>query len=66
MFELSLLFLFTATLVKILPYLLLILLPFRTYFRYSVLKTIAATCSFILVFILGAHLILPAGSTLLE
>ena len=66
MFELSLLVLFTATLVKIVPYLLIILLPFRTYYRYSVLKTMAAACSFILIFILGAHLLLPAGSTLLE
>ncbi|MGE4588453.1 MAG: ATP-binding protein [Acidaminococcaceae bacterium] len=62
----SLLFLFTATLVKIVPYLLLVLLPFRTYYRYSRLKTMAAVCFFIFVFILGAHILLPEGSTLLE
>lgn len=66
MFELSLLFLFTATLVKIVPYLLLILLPFRSYYRYSLLKTMGAVFSFIIIFVLGAHLILPVGSTLLE
>ena len=66
MFELSLLFLFTATLVKIVPYLLLVLLPFRTYYRYSRLKTMAAVCFFIFVFILGAHILMPEGSTLLE
>lgn len=62
----SLLFLFTATLVKIVPYLLLILLPFRTYYRYSLPKTLAAAAVFISIFIFGAHFLLPAGSTLLE
>lgn len=66
MFELSLLFLITATLVKIVPYLLLILLPFRSYYRYSLLKTMGAVFFFIIIFVLGAHLILPVGSTLLE
>lgn len=66
MFELSLLFLFTATLIKIVPYLLLILLPFHSYFRYSLPKTLAASGIFISIFIFGAHFLLPAGSTLLE
>ena len=66
MFKLSLLFLVAATLVRIVPYMVLVFLPFRAYYRYSVLKTLTASLFFILISIFGAHFFLPEGSTFTE
>lgn len=62
----NLLFLVGATMVKILPYMILLFLPFRKHYRFSLPKTIAANLAFVVVAIIGAYLILPESNTFTE
>ncbi|HIU64211.1 MAG TPA: sensor histidine kinase [Candidatus Avacidaminococcus intestinavium] len=62
----SLLLLSAVTLIKIIPYVVLIFLPFRKYFRYSLTHTSLLTLLFITTTIAVSYYVLPSGSTLLE
>lgn len=59
----STLFFIAATLVSILPYMILIFLPFRAYYRYSFKATFAGAALFVCLAITGATLLFREGGT---
>lgn len=62
----SLLFLTIATLIKIIPYVALIFLPFRKFFRHSLSQTGIIAFLFIIFSIASSYFMLPTGVTFWE